>query len=140
MEKNILQSLFFSSLKKWFMKKSSLKFSVKNTNGVSQECWKSLFNSYKLVFMKIFFMISLNDIFISGGYRELMIEKKKYFVEKACFHWKLLPLKKFDWFGMIHQWVYTRMMINLEKNSEEKTYSKIFSKNEFSITLLSVGV
>ena len=64
--------------------------------------------------------------FYQWEYREMQIEKKKYFSEKARFHWNLFSLKNFDWFGMVHQWVFTRMMIKLKKNLWRKNLHWVF--------------
>ena len=130
----------FFVIEKKIQEKSSLKFSAKFTNGFSHECWKNLFVSEKLVLMKIIFHEFFWTTFLSVGVQRTDDRKEKIFFQKACFHWNLFSLKSFNWFGMIHQWVYTRMMIKIEKNSEEKTYTECFFENEFWITLLSGGV
>ena len=73
-----------------------------------------------------------------GGQRSADRKEKNYFGENI-FPLKVVFFKKFDWFDMIHQWVYTRMMIKFKKTLK-KTWNKCFFEKEFWKTFLSVGV
>ena len=96
----------------------------------------------KKEFMEWFFdeKVFLKDLVVSGSTEDRTLKRKIILWRKHIFHWNLFSLRNLDWFGMIHQWEYTRIMINLRKNSEEKTCFKCLFKNEFAITMLSVGV
>ena len=112
---------------------------MKITNGVSHECWKNLFNSEKTVSMEIIFHEFFWTTFLSVGVQRNDDRKKKYFLEKACFHCNLFSLKFFDWFAMFHQWVYIRMVIKIKKNSEEKTYTEYFFQKRAVINIVISG-
>ena len=105
---------------------------------------KKTFHSKKMYFNeKHFSWIFLNDIFISGSTEDRWQKRRKIFRRNNFFHWNLLPLERFDWLGMIHQWVYTRMVI--KKFSEKKFPVSVFIENSFfkklfRLTLFSMGV
>ena len=69
-------------------------------------------------------------------------DRKKYilFWRKHVFHWRWFSLKKFNWFSIIHQRVYTRMMIKIKNVFYKIFLGKCFFKKLFRITLLSAGV
>ena len=68
---------------------------MKITNGVSHECWKNLFNLEKIVSMEIIFHEFFWTTFLSVGVQRNDDRKKKYFLEKACFHCNLFFFKIF---------------------------------------------
>ena len=73
--------------------------------------------------------------FLSVEVQRSCDRKEKIYFGVNIFSLIFVFLKKFDWFGMIHQWVYTRMMI--KKNNLQ---NRFFFEKEFWITLLSLVV
>ena len=96
-----------------------LNCSVKISIGVPQESWKKLSLSENLVSKKkIFFRNSFWTTFLSVGVQRTVDREEKIYFGGSKFSLKLVVWKNFDWFGMIHQWVSTRMMI-IRKNQKK---------------------
>ena len=73
---------------------------------------EKLFSSEKKVSVEnIFLEFFLNDSFNSGSIEDQWQKRKNIFWRNYYSHWNLFSLKKFDSFGMIHQCLYTRMMV-----------------------------
>ena len=137
MEKNILQSIFFSSQKKRFMKKFYERFG-NSTNVVTQEYWEKLFVSEELLPMKTFFHFFWLTLLSAGVQMTDDSKVKNLFWRKKVLYWKYFSLKGFDWFCMIHQWGYIRAKV--KKNIFCKIVFLVSVSIKLFFTLLWVGV
>ena len=111
--------------------------------GLHRNVEKKFFSAEETNFIgKNFSWIFFERHFYQWEYREPMVKKKKIYFGKNTFFTEICFPKKIDWFGVIHQWVYTRMMIKIKWITSEKKFLSrcFFFKKEFWITILSVGV
>ena len=115
-------------------------FGVNYQQGTEE--WQKYF---KFKFQEMYFLWKvfswktfLSNKVISEGTEDRWYKGKLIFWRKHFFHW-FFSFKIFEWFDMIHQWVYTRMMIKKKKN-QKKLHKRYFFKEEIRILLLSVGV
>ena len=110
--------------------------------GTQNWCYKQKWKFRKTVFLgkgvspKTF----LNDIVINVGYGRPMLERKE-FISENFFHRKAFHIKISDWFSMIYQRGYTRMMMEIKITFRFFFFSRrCLFKKMFWLILLLVGL
>ena len=110
-------------IEKYNHEKSFSKCYVKITNRVTQYCWKKVvylrrISLYEKHFSWFFFWTTLLSVRVHRT--DDRKEKLEFGENINSLNW-VFP-EKLDWFGMIHQWGYTRMKTKLKNMCQKEKF------------------